>query len=44
MGRINVQVGLHLLERALGLREEVVDDRSAEVTFFFVIVHFEDLK
>lgn len=39
-----VQIGFHLLKSAVGLGEEIVDYRLAEVTFLFVVVHFEDLR
>jgi hypothetical protein len=38
-----VQVGVHLLESALGLSEEVVDYTLAELALVFVVVHLEDL-
>jgi hypothetical protein len=38
-----VQIGVHLLERVLGLREKVVDYTLAKFTLVLVIVHFKDL-
>lgn len=43
MGWEVVQIGVHLLERVLGLREEVVDYTLAKFTLVLVIVHFKDL-
>ena len=40
---MRLQVGVHLLERALGLREEVVDYTLAEFTLLLVVVHLENL-
>lgn len=39
-----VQIGVHLLERVLGLREKVVDYTLAKFTLVLVIVHFKDLN
>lgn len=39
----DLQIRVHLLERALGLREEVVDYTLAKFTLLLVVVHLEDL-
>lgn len=42
-GMGNAQVIVHLVERAVGLLEEVEDDALAELSLLLVIVHLEDL-
>ena len=37
------QARLHLLERALGLFEEAIDDAAGKFTLFLIVIHLEDL-